>query len=67
MEYKRAKVLQNSYLYYGSFYKCKLALKKGEIWDMRHDGSNFCVLERFNVTIELTAKDFEEHFETMDD
>lgn len=31
MEYKRAKVLENSFLYYGNFYQCKLALKKGEI------------------------------------
>lgn len=66
MEYKRAKVTHDAFLYFGSFYKCKIALKKGDIWDLIHDGCNFCVLERFHITIELATNDFNEHFEKMD-
>ena len=67
MEHKRAKVKCNSYLYFGSFYKCKLSLKQGEIWDLVHDGCNFYVLERFRVTIEQAAADYNNFFETMDE
>jgi hypothetical protein len=67
MEYKRAKVKCNSFLYFGSFYKCKLSLKQGDIWDLIHDGCNFYVLERFHTTIELSTDDYNRFFYTMDD
>lgn len=67
MDSKRARVICNSYLYFGNYYKCKLSLKQGEIWDLIHDGCSFYVLERFRVRIELCKDDYERLFETMDE
>lgn len=65
MENDRAQVKYDAFLYYGSFYMCRLEIKYGDIWDVIHKGTKFAILERFHVRIEIEIEDFEQHFVMM--
>lgn len=62
-ETNRAVVINNGNLFFGGFLQCQIKLKKGDFWDIVHDGGNITILKHGDTTIEIRREDFIAHFD----